>query len=118
MPIKVRKPGTSSKGIPPGLEASTERRIIENAAKNHPGKFTRIEVRFRAAFCYIDVFTEADGDSNMPTHLCRLRYLGNPDRWGFDYYTYAHEKYERSFLMSGQPMGTPEEAFDTSTMFL
>jgi hypothetical protein len=109
-----RKPGGGD-SIPSGVQTRTELRVMEHAKKNHPGKFTRIEVRFRGAFCYIDAY---DSDPNTPIHLCRLRYLGNPDQWGFDFYTYAHEKYERSFLMSGEPQGTPEEAFDTSALFL
>jgi hypothetical protein len=40
------------------------------------------------------------------------------DRWSFAFYTYAHEKYEPSFLLSGADQGTPEEAFATSALFL
>jgi hypothetical protein len=38
----------------------TERRILDYAAKHYPGRFTRIDVRFRGALCYIDVYTEPD----------------------------------------------------------
>ena len=47
-----------------------------------------------------------------PTHLCRLGYLGSPDRWEFAFFKYSDEKYEPSFLHSGEFAGTPEEAFD------
>ena len=104
--------------------------------KHYSGKFSRIDVRFRGALCYIDVYTEPDlprgiappiGETrqqwierlrNAPTHLCRIRYFGNEDRWGFVWYTYAHEKYEPSFLISGEDHGTSEEAFETSAHFL
>ncbi|MGA2740966.1 MAG: hypothetical protein ABSG65_26440 [Bryobacteraceae bacterium] len=93
----------------------TERRILDYADKHCAAKFARVDVRFRGACCYIDVYTEPD---QLPTHLCRIRYLGNEDRWGFAYYTYAHEKYEQSFLITGDTQGTPEEAFETSTLFM
>ena len=32
--------------------------ILDYANKHHPGKFTRIDVRFRGALCYIDAYTE------------------------------------------------------------
>jgi hypothetical protein len=87
--------------------------ILAHAAKHHAGKFTRIDVRFRGALCYIDGYTEPDS----AVHLCRLRYFGNEHHWGFAYYKYSSEKYEPSFLLSGKDQGTPEEAFDTSTLF-
>ena len=50
-------------------------------------------------------------------HLCRIRYTGSEERWEFSWYSYAHEKYEPSFLVTGRNQGTPEEAFATSTLF-
>jgi hypothetical protein len=52
-----------------------------------------------------------------PTHLCRIRYFGNEERWSFAWYTYAHEKYEPAFLITGEEYGTPEQAFETSAFF-
>ena len=98
MPTWVYSPHTGGKSIPPGIKARTERRILDYAAKQYPGKFTRIEVRFRGALCYIDVYSEPDmprgsapppGETrdqwlerlrNTPRHLCRIRYFGNEDR--------------------------------------
>jgi hypothetical protein len=131
----VYNPHTGGQKIPPHVQASTERRILEYAAKHSGGKFTRVEVRFRGALCYIDAYEEPaipdgwdpPGETreqclerlrNTPLHLCRIRYNGNQDRWSFAFYTYAHEKYEPSFLLSGSDHGTPEEAFETSTLFL
>ena len=51
----------------PGIKVRTERRILDYAAKHYPGKFTRIDVRFRGALCYIDVYSEPD----MPRELLR-----------------------------------------------
>ena len=92
--------------------------------------------RFHGALCYVDVYTEPDeprgsdpprGETraqwlerlrNTPTHLCRIRYFGDEDRWSFAWYTYSNEKYEPSLLITGQEHGTPEEAFETSAHFL
>jgi hypothetical protein len=132
----VYNPNTGGKSIPPGVKARTERRILDYAAKHHPGRFTRVGVRFHGALCYIDVYTEPDlpqdstpppGEArdqwiarlrSIPMHLCRIRYFGDEERWSFAWYTYAHEKYEPSFLINGEDHGTPEEAFETSALFL
>ena len=55
---------------------------------------------------------------NTPTHLCRLRYFGDEDRWSIAFYLYSHMKYESSFFNNGTFHGTPEEAFETSAAFL
>ncbi len=136
MPMWVYNPHTGGKNIPPVVRDRTERRILDYAARHYPGKFIRVDVRFRGALCYIDVYTEPDlpggcrppgGETrdqwierlrSTPTHLCRIRYFGNEDRWSFAFYTYAHEKYEPNFLITGEDHGTPEEAFATSAQFL
>ena len=135
MPTWVYNRYTGSKSIPEDVKARTAQRIQDFAARNYPGKFIRIDVRFRGALCYIDGYTEPGmpngwerpaGETraewierlrNTPTHLCRIRYFGNADRWRFAWYSYAHEKYEPSFLMTGDHLGTPEEAFETSALF-
>lgn len=55
---------------------------------------------------------------SIPTHLCRLRYFGDEDRWSMAFYTYSHETYEPCFFDNGAWHGTPEEAFDTSAVYL
>ena len=47
-------------------------------------------------------------------HLCRLRYFGDEERWGFAFFTYSHEKYELSIFPDGDFFGPPEDAFDAS----
>jgi hypothetical protein len=113
MPTKVYRSSRGGKSIPDGVQVRTERRILDYANQHCAGKFSRIAVSFRGSFCYIDAYVEPE----TPTHLCRIRYCGSEDRWSFAFYTYAHEKYEPSFLMSGDHQGTPEEAFATSTLF-
>ena len=44
--------------------------------------------------------------------LCRLRYGGYANRWGFAIYLASKDGYEDSVLPSGYPVGTAEEALD------
>jgi hypothetical protein len=55
---------------------------------------------------------------NTPTHLCRLRYFGDENRWSMALYTYSHEKYEPCIFNNGTFHGTPEEGFDTAAVYL
>jgi hypothetical protein len=70
-------------------------------------QLTRLAVRVRGDYAYIDA--DEDGDV-WP--LCRLRYTGITDRWGFAIHLASRNGYEDSFLPNGQPTGTPEEAID------
>jgi hypothetical protein len=54
----------------------------------------------------------------VPTHLCRLRYFGDEDRWSMAFYTYSNMKYEPCIFDNGSWHGTPEEALDTSSVYL
>ena len=77
-------------------------------------------VRFQGAFAYVDAFRAKQDDpaDATPIHLCRLRWLGSVDRWEFAFFKYSTEKYERSVTMSGSFVTSPEEAFDTSALYL
>ncbi|MEJ2709641.1 MAG: hypothetical protein P8074_18665 [Anaerolineales bacterium] len=127
-------PDAGGKKIPEVVKRDIEKRIHAAAKEQFEGKYTRLEIRFRGQFCYMDAYTEPQITENWPppdwpetkeeylermrstpVHLCRLRYFGD-DRWGFAFYTYSHEKYELSVYPSGEFIGTPEEAFLTSAM--
>jgi hypothetical protein len=122
-------PNSGGMKIPPAVQEKVEKRILAIAEKEFKGKYTRLDIRFRNQFCYIDAFTEpvfspgwppADGPETReehirrmretPVHLCRLRYFGD-DKWGFAFYTYSNEKYELSMYDDGQFTGKPERAF-------
>jgi len=122
-------PDSGGKKIPLTIQADIEKRIGAVAEQEFKGKYTRIEIRFRAQFCYIDAYAEpavtddwppADWPEtreeyverlrNAPIHLCRLRYFGD-DKWGFAFYTYSYEKYELSVYDDGQFTGKAERAF-------
>ncbi len=132
----VFDPSSGGKKIPVSKKREVTQRIEKFAAENYAGKYTRLDIRFRGQFCYIDAYTEpfiADGWPpadwpetreetierlrNTPTHLCRLRYFGG-DEWGFAFYTYSNEKYELSVFPDGSFTGKPEDAFAASAMYL
>jgi hypothetical protein len=128
----VFDPNSGGKKIPPALQIVVEKRLQKVAEEQFKGHYTRLDIRFRGQFCYIDAYTEPKTSENWPppdwpetreeylerlrnapVHLCRLRYFGE-DRWGFAFFTYSNEKYELSIYPDGQFLGTPEEAFITS----
>ena len=134
----VYDPKSGGVNIPDKIRPRIRKRILDHANKHYSVRFNRIDVRFRGKFCYIDAYTEPFvpeddydqdlfGESreehitrlrNTPTHLCRLRYFGDEDRWSMAFYTYSHEAYEPCFFVTGNWEGTPEEAFDTSSVYL
>jgi hypothetical protein len=112
-------------------------RILAYAETHYAGKYTRLDIRFRGHFCYIDAYTEPVVSDDfpppgfaesreeyiarmrgIPKHLCRLRYFGDEDSWTFAFYTYSHEKYEPCVFDNGTFYGTPEEAFETAAVYL
>ncbi len=130
-------PNSGGEKISDSVKIRTEARIRKYAEENFAGKYTRLEIRFRGQFCYIDAYTEPimmpnwpppdwpetreemiERLRNTPTHLCRLRYFGDEESWGFAFYTYSNEKYELSVFPSGEFYGTPEDAFEASGMYL
>ncbi len=130
-------PHSGGSKIPKLAKERTRSRILAYAEKHFAGKYTRIDVRFRGALCYIDAYTEPyvpdefdpsdyretreehiERLRNIPTHLCRLRYFGDEDRWTMAFYTYSNDKYEPCVFNNGTFHGTPEEAFETSSVYL
>jgi len=70
----------------------------------------RIDTRYRAGFAYVDTHL-ADGET---LRLCRLRYTGYANEWGFAIYRASHDDYEDSILPNGLPYGPAEDALDTA----
>lgn len=102
-------PDSGGVKIPEQVTADVRKRIEAYAAEHFAGRYTRLDVRFRGQFCYVDAFTEPypggatfGGETreqhverlrNTPTHLCRLRHF-HRDRWTCGFYKYSDEKYE------------------------
>ena len=133
----VYDPHSGGTKIPTAVQERTKRRILAYAEAKYAGKFTRIEVRFKSQFCYIDAYTEpylapdfpppdfpetreayTERVRNTPIHLCRLRYFGDEEKWSLAFYTYSHMTYEPSVFDNGTFHGSPEEGFETSAVYL
>ena len=112
----VYNPHVGGVKIRPAVRLRTERRIRAYAQAHYYGKFTRLDIRFRGALCYIDAYTEPR--QVVPLHLCRLRYFGDEEAWTMAFYTYSHEKYEPCVFGNGTFQGTPEEAFEIGAIYL
>lgn len=116
--------GARKGGIPQAAQATLRARVEKHVQAHWKDRCRQVVVRFRGAFAYVDAFplnrqfmpgTTPEEQAQIeaaPTHLCRLGYLGRADLWAFAFFKYSDEKYEPSFLPSGAPVGTPEEAFD------
>jgi hypothetical protein len=69
---------------------------------------TGLDIRHHGRFAYITGHLP-DGTSQP---LCRLRYGGYANQWGFAIWLASTNRYEDSVLPSGMPVGTAEEALD------
>jgi hypothetical protein len=133
----VHDPQSGGAAIPKSIQPQVTQRILEHAAKHYAGRYNRIDVRYRGQFCYIDAYLEPwlpedfnaqlygqsreeriEALRNAPTHLCRLRYFGDVNRFSMAFYTYSQEKYEPCLFPDGSWQGPPEAAFDASAVYL
>ena len=133
---RVFDPDAGGVKIPDPVKHDVEKRITSIAKKHFRGKCTRLDIRFKGQFCYIDAYQEPEVSNdwppddwqetkeeyidrlrNTPIHLCRLRYFSK-DRWSFSFYTYSNGKYELSIYPDGDFFGKPENAFLASAMYL
>jgi len=95
--------------MPDSVKTTLTHRLETHRATRWP-QLARLDVRCRGEYAYIDAVTT--DDEVWP--LCRLRYTGTASRWGFAIHLASRDGYEDSFLPSGLPAGTPEEALDCS----
>lgn len=101
--------------LTPTIQEQTRQRLLAHAAKILPEKASQIRIGFRGDFCYIDA---DEGDGSPPTHLCRLRWEGDINRWTLAFYTYSNEQYQPCVFASGNAEGTPEEALAVGAVYL
>jgi hypothetical protein len=94
------------------------------------------DLRFKSQFCYIDAYTEPyihepynvelfgpkeeylERLRNTPTHLVRLRFLGNMEAWSVAFFKYSDMKYEPCLFDNGEWTGTLEQTFDIGAVYL
>lgn len=114
--------------IPEPVKHRTEARLRRYAEEQFTGRYTRLEIRFRGHFCYVDTYAEPEplGPTSpppdwpetreedqervrtTPIHLCRLRYFGDEERWGLSSYAYSHERYELSISPTASSSAHPK----------
>jgi hypothetical protein len=137
-PLKswVFDPHSGGVPIPPSVQAVVRTRLEHHAAAHYPGRYSRLVIRFRGVFCYMDAYRgprpprpsllRITGESrdeylvrlrNIPIRLGRLRYFRG-DRWSYCFFTYSNEKYKPAVFPSGNWFGSPEEAFDMGATYL
>lgn len=110
---KVLKPQSP---VPRTVRSALQERLEKHIADKWNHTLVTLILRFHGAFVYIDV---RDPTENIPTHLCRLTYLGDHDHWGFAFYKYSDDVYEKSRDWDGSFITTPEKAFDVAaTVYL
>jgi hypothetical protein len=96
-----------AKPPPESTKTSLRQRLTEHARTRWPN-LAQVTVRYRSNFAYIDGHLP-DG-TVLP--LCRLRYGGYANQWGFAVYLASKDGYQDSFLPNGYPVGTAEDALD------
>jgi hypothetical protein len=135
----VFDPDSGGVRIPDAVKRRTEARLRRHAEEHFAGRYTALDIRFRGQFCYVDAYREPEplGPGwpppdwpetreeyqerlrKTPTHLCRLRFFGDEERWAYAFYTYSNERYELSVFPSGEFLGPPEDALHASaTVYL
>jgi hypothetical protein len=95
--------------IPDSTRSSIVLRLLDHAGKNWP-QLKKVQARYHASFAYITGVLP-DGQQ-IP--LFRLRYGGSAHSFGFAIYSAARDRYEDAILLTGMPVGTPQEALDTA----
>ncbi len=78
---------------------------VEPGTLARPGQ---VDIRFRGGFAYVDGHL-ADG-TVLP--LCRLRYGGYANQWGFAIWLASKNGYADSYLPTGSRAGTAEDALN------
>ncbi|MEU6811856.1 hypothetical protein ABZ920_23340 [Streptomyces sp. NPDC046831] len=98
------------KNPPESMQRHLRQRLNTHAAERWP-QLTRVHVRFRAGFAYVD--GELKEGERLP--LCRLRFAGVLHTWGFALYLASRDSYQDNFLPNGLPSGSPEECLDCAS---
>src|SRR6476646_2575571 len=95
--------------IPESTRSSITLRLLDHAEKNWP-QLAKVRARYHGSFAYITGVLR--NGEQIP--LFRLRYGGSAHSFGFAIYSAARARYEDAVLLTGSPVGTPQEALDTA----
>ena len=131
----ILDPHSGGVRIPVPMQHKVERRLRAHAEKHYAGRYARLDIRFRGAFCYVDAYREPDKKArpllgsretveqlrarlrNTPIHLCRLHHYGQ-DEWSLAFFVYSDERYTPCVFRSGSFLGTPEDGVDVGATCL
>lgn len=92
---------------PESTKSSLRHRLTTHARERWPA-LAEVDVRFHGTFAYVEGHL-TDGTVQP---LCRLRYGGYANQWGFAIWLASSNRYEDSFLPTGSSVGTAEDALD------
>ncbi len=95
--------------IPESTRSSIIVRLLDHAEKNWP-QLDRVRARYHGSFAYITGVLR--NGEQIP--LFRLRYGGSAHSFGFAIYSAARARYEDAVMLTGSPVGTPQQALDTA----
>jgi hypothetical protein len=95
--------------IPELVRLALAQRLDDHARQRWP-QLEAVQVCFRGRFAY--VAGQLPGGEVVP--LCRLRYAGSPDQWGFGIYLASKDGYDEAAWPFAAAATTPEEALDTA----
>jgi hypothetical protein len=95
--------------IPESTRSSIILRLLDHAEHNWP-QLAKVQARYHGSFAYIT--GALPGGEQIP--LFRLRYGGSAHSFGFAIYSPARDRYEDAVLLTGRPIGSPQEALDTA----
>ena len=103
--------GTAVPSIPPDVLEDVISRLREKAAREYGRTCRELIFRTRGSFLYIDAHRVEDMPDSPILHLCWIEWRGEPDGWGFGFYRYTTNRYQRNLTVTGRRTGTPEECF-------
>jgi hypothetical protein len=95
--------------IPESTRSSIILRLLDHAEENWP-QLAKVRARYHGSFAYITGVLR--NGEQIP--LFRLRYGGSAHSFGFAIYSAARARYEDAVLLTGSPVGTPQQALDTA----
>lgn len=95
--------------IPASTKTSLQQRLTARARQRWP-QLSEVRTRFRGGYAYIEA-TTADHEI---LKLCRLRYAGYANQWGFAIYRASHDDYRDALLPNGHGGGSAEDVLDTA----
>ncbi len=95
--------------IPESTRSSIILRLLDHAERNWP-QLAKVRARYHGSFAYITGVLR--NGEQIP--LFRLRYGGSAHSFGFAIYSPASDRYQDAVLLTGLPIGSPQEALDTA----